>query len=275
MKCDWNGLLGILPQFLCRQVEKLGGQEAEELRLRIGKMPMVKLSHGYKTLPGEVNEQDLRFIVNTASRYSPWSAASAARGYITAPGGHRIDLCGEAVVDNGQVRGIGNVTSLNIRVARDVPGIADYIPVSGNMLILGPPGCGKTTLLRDLIRKCARNQPVAVVDEREELFPAGFDRGNMTDVLTGCGKGVGIEMLLRSMGPAYIAVDEITSQADANALMDSIGCGVSLLATAHAASKEDLHKRKLYAALLDNGVFDTLILMSRDKSWRVERWDGG
>lgn len=272
MKCAWNELLAILPQNLKHEADR-HRDTLQELRLRLDKPPELVTAGGSVWLTGAVAEPELRFVVNTASRYSPWAAETAAKGYITAPGGHRIGLCGEAVTQGGQARGMRNVTSLNIRVARDFPGIADKAPSQGNVLILGPPGSGKTTLLRDLIRNIAKDQTVAVVDERGELFPAGFDRGLRTDVLTGCGKAAGIDMLLRTMGPGYIAVDEITAAEDCRALRSALWCGVGLLATAHAASREDLLRRPVYRPLVESGCFDTLLILRRDKSWVTERMD--
>ena len=140
--------------------------------------------------------------------------------------------------------------------------------------ILGPSGCGKTTLLRDLIRQIARREHVGVVDERGELFPDGFYRGERTDVLRECPKGDGIDMLLRTMGPDTVAMDEITAQADCEALLQAGWCGVRLMATAHAGSLRDLETRPLYRPILNSGLFDRVIVLSRDKTWQEERLIG-
>ena len=145
----------------------------------------------------------------------------------------------------------------------------------GNILIIGPPGSGKTTLLRDWIRQVSNIGPgsIAVVDERGELFPADacFDAGPRTDVLSGCSKPGGLEMVLKTMGPASIAVDEITSDEDCDALIQAGWCGVRVLATAHASSVSDLKGKQLYRKLLDTGLFDQVLVMNMDKSWRAER----
>lgn len=272
MRCAWDALLKILPPMIRTEVDKLGRETLQELRLRLGQPPELVCSGGSKWGSGVITEQELSFVVNTASRYSPWAAATAARGYITAPGGHRIGLCGEAVVKEGSVWGIRSVTSLCIRIARDFPGIAaKATALPGSILILGPPGSGKTTLLRDLIRQLSDKETVTVVDERGELFPGGFYTGRRIDVLTGCSKAQGVEMALRTMGPTCIAVDEITAEEDCKALLEAGWCGVRLLATAHAASRADLALRPVYRPLWETKLFQTVLILHSDKSWRVER----
>lgn len=230
-----------------------------------------------KWLDETVSVEDITFTVNSASRYSPWSAATIRRGYITAAGGHRIGLCGDTVMQNGEMTGIRNPNSLCIRVARDFHGIASGAPKSGSLLIIGKPGNGKTTLLRDLIR-CRSDfgeGSIGVVDERGELFPTfdgshTFEAGLRTDILTGCGKAQGIEILLRTMGPACIAVDEITAETDCQAILNAGWSGVSLLATAHAGSIGDLNSRPIYRPLINSGLFKTVLVLQEDKSWREE-----
>ena len=176
------------------------------------------------------------------------------------------------VCKDGVVTGIREISSLCIRVARDFPGIAKRAAdAPGSILILGAPGWGKTTLLRDLIRQIGEKQCVSVVDERGELFPEGLERGKKTDVLTGCPKSPGIDMVLRTMGPDCVAVDEITAEADARALLRAANCGVRLLATAHGMSAADLRRRSVYRPLAESGVFQTLLILRQDKSFRAER----
>jgi len=274
MRCAWKELLSILPLWMRRDVDEHGSQKLQELRLRLGKPPELLMGDSIMWLKRNVEQDDLVYVVNTASRYSPWAAATTANGYITAPGGHRIGLCGEAVVQGSQMTGIRHLHSLCIRVAKDVTDLATGLTnYSGSILLIGRPGAGKTTLLRDLIRLRSRHQAVAVVDERGELFPreGGFDRGNRTDVLTGCPKAHGIDTLLRVMGPSVIAVDEITSEADCQALIRAGWCGVDLLATAHAGCVSDLKNRPVYRPLIESGLFDTVVVLRPDKSWKAER----
>lgn len=276
MKCAWKELLAILPMWCRADVDELGRDTLQELRLRLGLVPELVRSNGNLKLKRAVIQEDLSYIVNTASRYSPWSAATSAQGYITAPGGHRIGLCGQAVVQTGQSSGLRQISSLCIRVARDFPGIAQklqYLP--GSVLILGKPGSGKTTLLRDIIRQRSDTGKgsVAVVDERGELFPIGVSTGFRTDILSGTPKGQGIDMLLRTMSPSTIAVDEITSERDCEALLKAGWCGVDLLATAHAACKADLYARPVYRPLVTGHLFDTLVILQPDKSFKAERME--
>lgn len=178
------------------------------------------------------------------------------------------------MIQDGLMTGIRNVTSLCIRVARDVIGISPQLRTEhGSLLIIGPPGSGKTTMLRDVVRQLSEKEAVALVDERAEVFPlgSGFATGQKLDILTNCTKMQGITTALRVMGPAYIAVDEITAQEDCDALLQAGWCGVKLLATAHAADRYDLLSRPVYSPLVQSGIFDSLLFLKPDKSWKMER----
>ena len=277
MICAWQEFLSLVPHIMRKDVDKLGKNELQELRLRIGQPPQLVFGSSATALSHKTTEADIRFVISTVSQYSPWAAATIVRGFITANGGHRVGICGECVAQNGAITGIRTPTSLCIRVARDFPGLAaDLSAISGSVLIVGPPGSGKTTLLRDLIRHRSNTQQgsVAVIDERSEIFPVvngyySFIPGTNTDVLTGGSKQQGIDMLLRTMGPRCIAVDEITEAADAKALLSVGRCGVSILATAHGESMEDLHKRPIYRPLIH--LFQTVIFLDIHKKRKIER----
>ncbi len=275
MMCAWNGLLAILPRWMHNELTDSDRINLQEVRLRVNGPPELVGAGTSRWLIRDVTVEDISFCVNTASRYSPWNAASTAQGYLTAQGGHRIGICGEAVIQVGKVHGIRQIRSLCIRIARDIPGIAyKAANLNESILIIGAPGWGKTTLLRDLIRQISDlGAHVSVVDERGELFPqaAYFREGKCTDILTGCRKQYGIEMLLRTMGPQYIAVDEITEEVDCEALVRAGWCGVKLLATAHAGSMRDLKSRAVYKPLIQSGIFTSVLIMNRDKSWSMER----
>lgn len=217
-------------------------------------------------------QEDLDYTINASSRYSPWAAASASQGYITVIGGHRIGICGEVIVKQGAVSGFRKISSVCIRVARDFSGIAAGLErINGSILILGPPGWGKTTLLRDLIRQLEITEKICVVDEREELFPFGMDRGKRLDVLSGCSKAEAIPMLVRTMGASCIAVDEITDLQDSIALLRASNCGVRLLATAHGMSVSDFLDRSVYRPLFEHRVFDVIIVLQKNRSYTMER----
>ena len=273
MTCAWKELLSILPPWLSQEADKFQNDVVQEVRLRLGQPPQLRCKDAMHLLKGCTGMDDLNFCINTASRYSPWAAQTIAKGYLTAPGGHRIGLCGEAVVQSGQMTGIRTIRSLCIRVARDFPGIAEkYAHHSGSVLIIGPPGSGKTTFLRDLVRQFAQHQTVAVADERCELFPDGyFSKAGSLDVLSGCPKVQAIDILLRTMGPETIAVDEITASEDCAALLHAGWCGVRLVATAHAAGIADLQNRSLYKPLLSANLFRHILVLRPDKSLYEER----
>lgn len=271
MMCAWEPLRAVLPPTL-QQCLNEDGQEMTELRLRAGYDPEQNFGKRSRFLSHRVSRQELTHIINAASRYSPWLTQTLSMGYLPLPGGHRIGICGQVILESNRVKGIREPDSLCIRIARDIPGIgAEHRNLRGSVLILGAPGWGKTTLLRDLAREMARERETVVVDERGELFPDGFARGKRMDVLSLCPKVQGLEMTLRTMGPEIVAVDEITSEEDCNALIRTANCGVTLLATAHAVSLSDLKSRSVYRKLLEKGIFQNILLMRQDRSCKLER----
>ena len=279
MRCAWQAYLNLLPQWLRSDVDRLGKETLQEVRLRIGHPPELVLHKESLWLKRIVNREDLQFCLNIATRYSPWTAGSLSHGFITAIGGHRLGFCGETVVREDKLITISTITSVSLRVAREFMDIApDLRELQGSTLLIGSPGCGKTTLLREIIRSVSNTDTgaVAVVDERREIFPLCgdgfcFDTGRRTDVMSGCSKKKGIEMVLRAMNPTVIAMDEITSAEDCASLLLAGWCGVRILATAHAANRRDLHARPVYKPIVNSGLFQNLIVLHKDKSWTLER----
>lgn len=263
----------------------------EELRLRIERPLSLTYPEGEAPLPQtRVLRSDLEQVLDKASEYSRYAAAETIRrGYVTASGGFRVGLCGTALPSGGGNEGLRDLSSLAIRIPRVHEGAAlpvlpevleDGRPLS--VLILSPPGGGKTTLLRDLVRLLSQGTPanppcrVALVDERGELAAVHHGRpqlevGPRTDVMDGCPKSLAVPMLLRAMSPQVIALDEIALDADVEAVRAAAGCGVALLATVHAASLEDLDARPTGRALLACGVFQRAVLIGGGGSGRRSR----
>jgi len=226
---------------------------------------------------------DLAKTLQLISRNSLYAFEEELRlGYITVAGGHRIGLAGQAVVAGGEIRALKNVSALNIRLAREVRGAADpVIPylVDGprqvkNTLVIPPPGCGKTTLLRDLARQLSSGVPrlglagqqVGVVDERSELaacqdgIPTA-DLGPRADVLDGCPKSQGMLMLIRAMGSRVIVTDELGREGDAMAIREARHAGVAVVASAHGRSVADIAGRPHIGALVAEGCFDRFVIL--------------
>ena len=279
MRCAWKSYLNLIPIRLRQQVDNHGYETLLELRLRCGQCPELVTTNGSVWLDTLVTKEDLHFTINVASQYSAWSLSTASEGYITAAGGHRIGLCGQAVVNQGVMTGIREPTSVNVRLAKEFSGIArQAVGAQGSTLIIGRPGSGKTTLLRDLICLKSQKHQVVVIDERQELFPRAngafcFETGLKTDILSCCHKPYGVQIAMRSMNPDYIAIDEITADIDCESLVNAGWCGVSLLATAHAGSKNDLYSRPVYKPIIEMGLFDNLIVMGSNRTWHLERME--
>ena len=197
------------------------------------------------------------------------------KGYLTVPGGHRIGLGGSVSLENGLVKTYRYISSMNIRVAHEIKGAADWVypylhtdsSQFYNTLIISAPGLGKTTLLRDIVRHASNEGfQVCVIDERSEVAGcymglAQNDLGLRTDVLDNCRKAEGMMMAVRTMSPAVIAVDEIGSVEDVQAVRAVLRSGCSIVATVHGEAVEDIRKKPAMSALIEERVFERCIVL--------------
>lgn len=267
----------------------------EEIRIRVNR-PLEIIEHGKPTFPKMnqstyiVTPSDAVHIMNQLSKFSLYALEEELkRGYITIQGGHRVGLAGKVTIEKGQVKAIRDVSSFNIRVARQKIGVADpyikylYNKDWQNTLIVGPPQTGKTTFLRDLARIISEgtstiaSQKIGIVDERSEI--AGCIKGipqhqlgHRVDVLDACPKAEGMMMLIRSMSPQILVVDEIGRKEDSEAIMEAIHAGVKIMTTVHGTSVEDVLERPAIRQLMKMNVFHRCIELSRtNQPGRIKR----
>lgn len=285
----YDNAIMLLPQNLRDRARRLVKQDraaAEELRFRVGQPVSVLLPEGEVSLRGDnVTVRDLENMLDIATGASAHSARESLQyGYITVRGGYRIGLCGTVLCKSGKPEGFKILSSAALRISREITGAADgvlgQIFESGRIsstLIVSPPGMGKTTLLRDLIRQIScgcveKGIPgfrVGLADERGEVSAIcggvpQMDIGTRTDILDACPKAEAVLMLLRTMNPQVIALDEITAPEDIDAVERASHCGVKIIATAHAEEIRQLWQRPLYRRLMSAGVFEKTVLIGRD-----------
>lgn len=280
----FNAALTLLPPVIRAAAAALPEEKrraVSEFRLRNGYQPTALLVTGEESLAAPVvTAATLQRVLENACGASPYMVRQTViQGYVTAPGGVRVGLCGRMSVDSTGEYTLAELGSLSIRIPRQVKGCAEGIidEPFASTLILSPPGWGKTTLLRDMIRvHSLRGTRVALCDERGEVAAFsrgenGFDVGPCTDTITGMPKARCAMALLRAMNPQILAMDEITAPEDVEACGWAANCGVQLLATAHASSLDDLCHRELYQRLLRLSIFKRFISIEINQGQRYYR----
>lgn len=267
--------------------ERMDFSELQEIRLRIGQPVTVLYQNEELILPTMYSEkkrlgkQEMKETIEHISNYSLYAYEHELKqGFITIEGGHRVGMAGQVIMEGGKIKNMKYISSINIRVSHEVLDCANkifpYITYNKQMyhtLIISPPRCGKTTLLRDVIRQISdgnrwiKGCTVGVVDERSELGGCylGVIQNNLgmrTDILDRCPKADGMIMLIRSMAPQVVAVDEIGAKEDVHAIEYAMHCGCKLLATAHGDSMEEICKKPIFEKLIREKRFERYVILS-------------
>lgn len=277
-------VLAVLPKEIVRLIKEMPAEkiaDIEEIRLRINRPIEVSIRGTPYFLGYRAKEEDGLHLLNKISHFSIYALdEELKRGYITISGGHRVGLAGKVILENGQVKAIRHISSFNIRIAKEKIGIAaPLLPYmyEGKWLhtmIIGPPQTGKTTLLRDFARIISGGDPrfpplkVGIVDERSEIAGSvnGIPQlsfGPRIDVLDACPKAEGMMMMIRSMSPDVLIVDEIGRKEDRDAILEAVNAGIILFMTTHGHSLDELMDRPLLKPILELGIFQRFIELSR------------
>lgn len=248
-----------------------------EIRIR-NNMPLIlKLFSGDIVTRYIITNEDIIYVLEKLSNYSIYSVQNELNsGYITVRGGHRVGVCGTVVLNNNKIENIKNISSVNIRIAREVIGCSDnlfneiYANGFKSTLVVSPPNCGKTTLIRDLVRNISDNNKntITVIDERSEIGAVyngkmQMNLGIRTDIINKCTKSIGIQNAIRSMGPDVIILDEIGNKEDVEAIKHALTCGVKILATAHGQDIDELRLGEINT-LLEMNIFKYLVFLKKD-----------
>jgi stage III sporulation protein AA len=279
-------ILALLPSTISEKILSLPQDvldTAEEIRVRTNRVLEVTARGKPFFLPYNVTSEDSEQLINKLSQHSFYTLEEELkRGYITVNGGHRVGLAGKVILEGGAVKGIRHLSSFNIRIARQKIGIADHLlPFVYNggwkqTMIIGSPQTGKTTLLRDLARIISTGDPdkkippfkVGIVDERSEIAGCvnGVPQlllGNRVDVLDACPKAEGMMMLIRSMSPDVLIVDEIGRAEDGQAIQEAVNAGITLMMTIHGSSFEEVKKRPVIKGIIEMQSIERFIELTR------------
>ena len=276
------------PEHIAERLRRNGfeGKRLQEIRMRTGQ-PLIVVHDGREYImsgtEGKISQKDIQKTLEALSVYSLYAYEEEIRqGFLTIQGGHRIGVAGKVICENNRIRSIRNLSFLNIRFVHERKGCADSIlPYLADensrmvhTLLISPPGAGKTTLLRDLIRQISNGteyitgENVGVVDERSEIAGCCMgipqnDVGMRTDILDCCPKAEGMIMLLRSMSPRVLAVDELGGHRDIEAVEQALFCGCRILATVHSTSLEELKRKPVWDRIIEHEIFERYIVLSR------------
>lgn len=262
-----NNILRYLPADVAREAEPYM-EEAREIRLMSNGVAAVATPEGLIRLPAEVGAAQLRATLNFICRGAAYSAQSTLReGYVTVEGGHRVGVCGRLTY-GADGAAMVEPSALCFRVAREIIGAAKKIEkyLGGNLLIISPPGCGKTTMLRDAARILGERAPVCVVDERSEIAAVKngvpqMDVGRFTCVLDGVKKADGMLMAVRAMAPRVIVTDEMGGESDVEAVYRAVNSGVSVMTSVHGFDAGDVRRRSAVGAMLDRRLFSCVVTL--------------
>lgn len=279
---EWTEIENILPAKFrpCFAGGRVDVDRLREIRFRMGQ-PVEVIGGKRRILgAGKVDRSDLKEMIAYISGYSLYAfEEEIAQGFMTIPGGHRVGVAGQVVVERGCVKNIRNISFVNVRISHEVIGcgknVMPYLDEGGRLpdtLIISPPGCGKTTLLRDIARMLSgdagssEGKTVTVVDERSEI--AGCyrgvpqnDVGCRTDVLDGCPKSEGMMMAVRSLSPEVIVVDEIGGKKDVQALEHVMNCGCRIIAAIHGENYQEVRNKPEVGRLLEQERFGRYIVL--------------